>query len=88
MVLCGGQCYGVFSVAKGEEGELLAVEELLEDKLFFGCAEECSGKNVCGGVFGLGVGVAEDYTLAGGEAVGLNYDGCGEAGKLAANLVE
>ena len=42
---------------------------------FLGCAEQRSGKDLCGGLFGLDVGVAEDYTLAGSEAVGLDYDG-------------
>ena len=75
VVLRCGQCNRVFSVAEGEEGELLAFEELLENQFFLGCSQQRAGKDLCGGLFGLDVGVAEDYTLAGSEAVGLDYDG-------------
>jgi hypothetical protein len=88
VVLRGGQCDRVLAVAEGEEGEFLAVEELFEDKLLFGCAEECAGEDLRGGFFGLGVGVAEDYALASGESVGLDDDRCTEAGKFAAKVFE
>ena len=48
-----------------------------------GRSEQRAGEHLCGSLFGLDMGVADDYTLAGGEAVGLDYDGCGEAGEFA-----
>lgn len=88
VVLRGGYFDGVSAIAKSEEGELLAGEELLEDNCLLRRAEEGAAEHLgcCG--FGLKVGLADDDAFAGGEAGGFDDDGDSEAGELFANLRE
>jgi len=88
VVLGGCDGDGVGAVAEGEEGELFAGEELFEDDLGVGGAEEGAGEDLGGDGEGFGVGVADDDAFAGGEAGGFYDYGCGKAGELLADFVE
>jgi len=86
VVLGGSYGGGVPAVAEGEEGELFADEELLEDDLGLLGAEEGSGEHLGGCCLGLEAGVADDDSFACGEAVGLDDDWEGEAEELLVDL--
>ena len=88
VVLRGGEGDCVFAVAEGEEGELFAFEKLFEDDLGLGDAEESAGEHLGGGLFGLAMGLADDYALARGQAVGFDHNGHGEARELLADFTE
>ena len=88
MVLGGGDRDGSFAVAEGEEGDLFAGEELLEDDLGLGGAEKDSGEHLGGGALGLEVGVADDDAFSGGQSGGFHHDRDGEARQLGADVVE
>jgi hypothetical protein len=73
----------VDAVAESKEREFFAVEELFEDDLVDGCAEECAGEHLVGCLLRFLSAGADDYAFASGQAVGLNDYRGGEGGKFA-----
>ena len=72
VVLGRSQRHDVFAVAKREQRELLAVQELLHDDLRL--AESALGEKDVHGIACLAFGCADDHALARGQAVGLEHE--------------
>ncbi len=88
VVLCRGDGHGVPAIAEREEGELFAVEELLEDDLRLLHAKQSSAEHLCGCGLGLQMRLADHNTLAGSEPIGLDDNRNGETAELFPDLVE
>ncbi len=78
MVLGAAEGQGGGPVAQGEHGGFLAGHELLDHQPRAGLAE-AAVQHVAGGVQRLGAGGGDHHALAGGQAIGLEHVGRGEA---------
>jgi hypothetical protein len=75
VILRGRERRDVLAVAEAEEADLVAFEELLDDHLPFGLAQQRTGEEALGGLDRGAARLADEHALAGGQAVGLDHDG-------------
>ena len=74
VVLGRGQRQRMLPVDQGEEAQLLAFEEFLDDDFGSGGAEDLVGHHGVDRFAGLLERLGDDHALAGGEPVGLDHD--------------
>ena len=75
VVLRGNQRGHVFAVGQAEKADLVAFEELLDDDLLLGCAQQRAVEQALRGFKGDAARLADNDALAGGQPIGLDHDG-------------